>query len=118
MMFKNLFNFSYKRTPLEALGFYIAYMVIIIVVIFLVGSTVGQLTGTRGNFSLLAIIPGVLLAAIFCLVLSFMVLVKKKLTGNIFYVILAVISGILGTLIVGSIGLIITSFLTTRESKT
>ena len=117
-MFKNLFNFSYKRTPLEALGFYIAYMVIIVVIIFLIGSTVGRLTGTKGNFSLLAIIPGVLSAAIFCLVLSFMVLVKKKLTSNIFYVILAVISGILGILIVGSIGLIITSFLTTREPKT
>ena len=117
-MFKNLFNFSYRRTPLEALGFYIAYMVFIIAVIFFVGGLLGLQIGTSENFSPLAIIPGVLFAAISCLVLSFMILVKKKLTGNVFYVILAVISGILGILIAGSIGLIITSFLATRAPKT
>lgn len=109
-MFKNLTNFAHKRNGWEVLGFYLAYLLLIIVVALLLGAAVALLDfDTEVAFRL-----GNAFAIIICLVLSFMVLKQKKLTGNFGLILVALLSGVLAFIGGGILGLIPVAFLTTR----
>ena len=112
-MFSNLTDFSVKRSTKQAIGFYIAYLVLIILLGALVGGLVGLVSdGGEGFISPLT--AGVYIGVITSLVISFTVIYRKKLLGNYLYIILAILSGLLALVGGGILGLIPSAYLTTR----
>jgi hypothetical protein len=113
-MFSQLGNFGYKRTALQAVGFYIAYLVFTIITAALAGMVLGGVTGNN-DFEFGKKV-GIVVAIVMTLVFSFLILQAKKMTNNYMYVGLAVGAGILAYLGGGLLGLIIPAYLTTQGS--
>lgn len=111
-MFSALTDFSVKRSTKQAIGFYIAYLVLIILVGGLVGGLIGSVTGS-GDFDT-GLTIGTYAAVIFSVAISFAVTYKKQLLGNFLYLILVILSGILALGGGGLLGLIPAAYLTTR----
>lgn len=115
-MFKNLFNFSYKRSLIEAIGFYIAYLVTIILGSAVLAALLGLVTGNENSFGF-GFRIGNIVAIITSLSLSFIILKNRNLFGNFFYTLLFLLSGLLAYLGGGILGLIPVSFLSTRQGS-
>jgi MFS family permease len=113
-MFSQLGNFGYKRTALQAVGFYIAYLVFTIITAALAGMVLGGVTGNN-DFEFGKKV-GIVVAIVMTLVFSFLILQAKKMTNNYMYLLLAVVAGILSFVGGGLLGLIIPAYLTTRGS--
>ena len=111
-MLNNLFNFEYKRSPLEAFGFYLAYFVLFIVIAFLIGLVMG-LTGLMAADQTFTV--GVVLAVLVSFGLSAAIVVKKKLWGNFLFVLLVPIAGVLASFGGMLLGGIIPAYLSTRS---
>ena len=111
-MFSNLTDFSVKRTIKQAIGFYIAYLILIALSGGLIGSFIGLIT-RNGNFDT-GLTMGTYAAVIFSVVISFAIVYKKNLLGNLLYLILVILSGILAFGGGGLFGLIPAAYLTTR----
>ena len=111
-MFSALTDFSVKRSTKQAIGFYIAYLGLIILVGGLVGGLIGSVTGS-GDFDT-GLTIGTYAAVIFSVAISFAVTYKKQLLGNFLYLILVILSGILALGGGGLLGLIPAAYLTTR----
>jgi hypothetical protein len=106
-MFNDLFNFEKQRTGKEALGFYIAYFLLIAISGGVIGLVFGVVLGLSPD------LVGWLVAVIFCPWLSYQIISKKNLKGNILYIVLCISSGI-GALWMGALlGLIPVAYLTT-----
>jgi len=114
-VFKNLTDFAYKRTAIEALGFYLAYLVLIIVASIVGGSIMGLLgiIDTKTAFNL-----GTILAIVASLTISFAIIKRKNHMDNFSYILLALLSGILALIGESILGLIPAAILTTRSEKT
>jgi hypothetical protein len=110
-MFNNLFNFEYKRSPLEALGFYIAYFVLFIALAFLVGLLMGM-TGLMEADQTFTV--GVIMASLVAFGLSTAIVVKKKLWGNFLLVLLVPVAGILAAFGGMLFGGIVPAYLSTK----
>lgn len=114
-MFKELTNFSYKRDKKEALGFYLAYLLLIIVLSALAG---GIATLITNNYSFdFGFRVGNLTAVVIVIYLYYLLLRKKALVVTFFHLILAVVSGLLAYYGGGLLGLIPIAYLTTRENN-
>jgi len=113
-MFKHLTNFSYKRNAKEAIGFYIAYLVLIMIVGALLASALGIVMDTSDSFTF-GLKVGNVTAIIITTVVAFLILKEKKLLSNFGYILLALLSGILAVFLGGLGGLIPVAFLTTRK---
>lgn len=114
-MFKNLLSFETQRTALQALGFYIAYLI----VTMLMGGIISGATGiatNNGSFEFGARI-GAVLAIIICLTLSITVVAKKKQLKSFVYLLCIILSGGLALFLGGIGGLIPTAYLTTIPSQ-
>jgi len=111
-MFRNLTDFSYKRTGKEALGFYIGYLVFIVVVGAILGGVLGLVLGEE-SFEI-GLRVGNILAILATLALSFLILSKKKMMNNFGLILLALLSGLLAFIGGGLLGLIPTAYLTTK----
>ena len=112
-MFKDLFVLEKDRTAKEAFGFYLGYFVLILLVSFVIGyigGSIGLMDYDSAYFS------GWMGSIIFCFVLSFGILFKKKMLKSGF-VLMAIFSGILAVLGGGLLGLIPTAYLTTIKKK-
>lgn len=110
-MFKNLGDLAYKRVGWEILGFYLAYLGVIIllaVLIGMVGGIVGLVEVSSG------IRLGTFVAVIASLVISFMLIQKKNLLGDFPCILLAILSGILAVIGGGLLGLIPAAYLSSR----
>lgn len=116
-MFKHLTNFGYKRNAKEAIGFYIAYLILIIMAAFLLGSALGIVMGAfyGFNFGLIGLKVGNVIAIIITVVTAFLILKEKKLLSNFGYILLVLLSGILAVYLGCLGGLIPVAFLTTRK---
>ena len=117
-MFSNLTDFSFKRSAIQAVGFYIAYLVLTVVLGGLAGGVFSILTSnlTVAEGYLSGVRIGAILAVIVSISLAFLIVSKKRRLSNFFYLILIALSGILALLAGGLAGLIIPAFLTTRAS--
>lgn len=111
-VFKNLTDFSYKRTGKEALGFYLGYLVLIIVVGAILGGTLGLAFGEQ-SFEL-GLRVGNIIAILVALGLSFMILSKKGLMNDFGMILLALLSGLLAFIGGGLLGLIPAAYLSTK----
>ena len=114
-MFKKLTHFAYKRTKKEALGFYLAYFLFIVLAASLAGGMHRIVTGK--NDILGAMGAGVLTAVVIVLTLSFLILMRKKLMGSFGLLLLSIFAGILAFAAGGLLGLIPVAYMTTRESR-
>jgi len=111
-MFKKLMEFKYKRTTKEALGFYLSYLLLIVIVGALIGGIMGLVAGESSiEFGMRF---GGLVAVIISLVLSFLILSKKKLTKNFGMILVALLSGVLAFFGGGLLGLIPVAYLSTK----
>ena len=109
-MFQKLLIFEYKRTPLQAFGFYLAYLLLSLLLAFFMGI----LSIPFGVDTRQAVLNGAYLAMITCMVLYSLILYKKNLYKDFGYLLLLFFTGILGVLFGGLAGLIPVAFLTTR----
>ena len=112
-MFKNLTDFAYKRNRKEALGFYLGYLILIVVVGALAVGLFGLASGQQ-NFEL-GLRIGNIIGILSSLGLSFAVLSKKGLMNNFGLLLLALLSGLLAFIGGGLLGLIPAAYLTTKK---
>ena len=118
-MFTKLTDFSYTRSIKEALGFYLAYLLLGIILGAIIGAlyasfslessadfTEGYIAGQKA---------GAVVAIAYPLVLSYLVLSKKKLLGNFGYLLLGLLSAILAIFGGALLGLVPAAYLTTKK---
>lgn len=119
-MFKKLTEFSYKRNWKEAIGFYLAYFLVGLILAGISGelSSIqsGATTFSEGFDAGFRI--GAIVVIIYSLIISFVVLIQRKLYKNFGWVILALLSGLLAAFGGLLLGLAIPAFITTRGATT
>jgi hypothetical protein len=118
-MFRHLINFGYKRNKKEALGFYLAYLLLFVLIGAMVAAIIGVATNTipksfSGAFTkgeeVGAVIVGLGSAALSLTVLS----AKKE--SRYWFVLLALIGGMLCFFGGGIFGFIVPAYFTTMPS--
>ena len=124
-MFKNLTSFSYKRNWKEAVGFYLVYLILGVILSGIIAGIIGPiiLLGFRNldisqaksqGFATGQQI-GTYTIIMFVLIISGLLLKSKKLFKNFWYLVLALL-GVILTVFGGLLlGLIIPAFITTKE---
>jgi hypothetical protein len=117
-MFKKLTDFTYVRSSNEALGFYLAYLLFIVILSAVVS---GLFVGIGYVYPGQGIRTGMRLGtavAITCSVaLSLLIISQKKLAGSFGYIVLSLVAGLLASFGGGLFGLIIPAVLTTKKVK-
>jgi hypothetical protein len=117
-MFKKLTDFTYVRKGNEAFGFYLGYLLFIIILSAIIS---GIFLGIGYSYPVQGIVIGMKLGtavAITCsTILSLLVVSQKKLAGNFNYILLSLCAGLLAAFGGGLIGLIIPAILTTKKAK-
>jgi len=119
-------NFSYKRSPLQAFGFYLAYLLLggllggiisgILTSVIISITNPSQLSSFQSGFKLGAYI-GQIVGIIYCGTVSFLIIQKKMLFKH-FGALLLALTSILLAMIGGAIlGLIPTAILSTFEKQ-
>ena len=115
-MFSHLTDLGFKRSPLQAFGFYLAYMLLC----FLITGLAGSLAVAFGlvhydGFSSLALV-GAAVAIPFPLVVAIGIGVKKGIALEFKMLILYVMTGLCALLLGVPLALAIAAYLTTLES--
>tara|TARA_Y100000814_G_C12152081_1_gene341274 strand:- start:92 stop:448 length:357 start_codon:yes stop_codon:yes gene_type:complete len=109
-MFEDLFKLEKQRTAKEALGFYIACLLLIMIVGVVISLVFGTVLGASADFvyqlSWLA-------AVIICPLLSYKILSKKNLKMNTLYIVICISSGLGALWLGGFLGFIPVAYLTT-----
>ena len=113
-MFNKLTDFGHERTGKEALGFYLAYLVFIIILGALVGGTSAVMVHHDEGAYDLGVRVGAVVAVIVSVTLPLLILRAKKIFsfGGLLLVLL---SGLLALFIGGIGGLIPAAYLTTKK---
>ena len=113
-MFRRLTDFGHQRTLVEAIGFYLAYLLLGIIVAAGLGFVAGFVTGDfsfEGGMTV-----GAAFAIGICPVMGFIILGAKGLLSHLGYVAVAVLS-VVGAALGGLLlGLVFVAFLTTRPA--
>ena len=113
-MFRRLTDFGHQRTLVEAIGFYLAYLVLGIIIAAGLGALASLVTGNltfEGGMTV-----GAAFAIGVCPVMAFIILGAKGLLSHLGYVAVAVLS-VVGAAVGGLLlGLIFVAFLTTRPA--
>jgi len=115
-MFNNLTNFGYQRSAKEAVGFYIAYLVLFLFAGVIL-TVVGALITSPNNPFEFGVLIGSIVASISSLGVSFLILKEKKLLGNFGCILLFLLSGLLAFFVGGIVGLIPAAYLTTKPTN-
>ncbi len=113
-MFSNLTAFAMVRTGKQALGFYIVYLVIAIIVGGIAGGLGGLITSAAQEpvDMQVGVKWGAAAAVVYVILIGMIIVIRKKL--GIGYVILALVGGLLALLGGGVLGLIPAALMTTR----
>lgn len=113
-MFNHLTDLNYTRSGKEAIGFYLAYLLLIVIVSAIAGAifgSTGMMHSQNGFYTGMKI--GTLVAIISCITLSYLIIGGKKSSSKFSSILLALIAGILAMIGGGLLGLIIPSYLST-----
>ena len=113
-MFSNLTSFGYKRSIKQAIGFYIAYFILVVITAGLAGGILGTVTRNNNSFDSGLSIGGVVGVALSMLI-CFLVVKNKKQLAKFSYILLILLSGILACFGGALLGLIPATYLTTRK---
>jgi hypothetical protein len=115
-MFKDLMSFEMVRTPVQALGFYIAYLLIGILIGALLGGVGATVMGATGsNAAAVGLQWGAISAIAYSFVIGAVIVVKKKL--GLGYYALFLLGAVLAIFGGGILGLLPAAFLTTRQAQ-
>ena len=114
-MFSRLTEFKYKRSPAEAIGFYISYLFIIVILSILITGAIGLFVPI--DFSQ-GVNIGTLVASISVLYLSFSIAKAKCINKQFTIIIIIIIAPVIALFIGGLGGLIPVSYLTTLNDNT
>src|SRR5258708_838054 len=117
-MVKKLTDFAYVRSGKEAFGFYLVYLLFIIILSAVISGVfigIGNIYPVQGFSSGLRLGTGVAITC--CVILSFLIISQKKLAGNFGHILLSLLAGLLASLGGGLLGLIIPAILTTKKVK-
>jgi hypothetical protein len=113
-MFKKLTDFKYRRKAKEAFGFYIAYLILVVLlgslVAGLLGSLITAIQGFEGGVKVISLV-----SIVSCVTLSYLIIKSKNLTNKFGPILLVVLSGVLAIGGGGLLGLIPTAFLTMKK---
>jgi drug/metabolite transporter (DMT)-like permease len=116
-MFQHLTDFAYQRTKKQALGFYIAYLALIIAIGGLLGIFIQATSPSQKDTSVTLYYTGSLLAILASLLLALTVAVSKRIYTQVSVILVIILSGVFGSMAGGMLGLIPVAYLTTRENK-
>jgi hypothetical protein len=109
-VFRNLTNLSYRRTPVESLGFYLFYLVIFLLLSASAHSLASYFTADPDFALRVSRFVGGLGAT----VLAMALLLAKGLTKNLGYVLLAFLAGLVTLSTGGFFGLLVPAYLSSR----
>jgi hypothetical protein len=117
-IFKNLLIFSYERTPSQAVGFYLIYLLVIAFLSNIAGGSFALTYGeTMEQKELIAKLSAHSFSVFMCFTLHIVVIAQKGYREHTGYILLALATFILA-LAAGPVGgLIPVSYLTTREKS-
>ncbi|HUW97477.1 MAG TPA: hypothetical protein VMV40_01355 [Acidiferrobacter sp.] len=115
-MFKGLLSFGMVRTPLQAFGFYVAYLLVGVLIGALAGGLSAVAGGTPGvsNFAL-GLRYGAVAGTIYVAAIGITVVAKKNLGFG--YYLLALLGAIMALFGGALLGLIPVAFMTTRQAQ-
>jgi drug/metabolite transporter (DMT)-like permease len=116
-MFQHLTDFAYQRTKKQALGFYLAYLALIIAIGGLLGIFIQATSPSQKDMIGTIYSAGSLLAILAPFLLALTVAVSKRIYTQVSVILVILLSGVLGSLAGGMLGLIPVAYLTTRENK-
>lgn len=117
-MFRQLTNFSYQRTPVQAVGFYLFYLILTVLAAAIAGGIAGLVspeTSPETSFESGQRF-GTLIAVVISLALSYLVLGQKQRLGNPGYLLLGIAGGLGALLLGGLLGIVAPAILSTRSS--
>lgn len=110
-IFQELTNFRYKRNLKQAFGFYLAYLVLLMLVAALFGGFLSLIVG-NGTFEF-GLRVGNMVAVLTSVGISILVLRDKGLLGRFRNIVLVLIAGVLAYFAGGLLGLILVAYFTT-----
>ena len=111
-MFIKLTDLSFKRDLKQAIGFYIAYLLLLIILSAVLGGVYALATGQDSLEA--GVTFGTTIAIVSSLVLSFAIIFKKNLLTNYLFIVVALLSGVIAFIGGGLLGLIPAAFLSTK----
>ncbi len=114
-MFSNLTQFELSRSGKQALGFYLAYLFLGIILGFAAGAIAGVLTA--GDPFQAGFFVGQIIAIVLCFALSLIIAYKKSLFSSFKVLVIIVLTVILSVLLGTLGGLIPVAYLTTVANK-
>jgi hypothetical protein len=114
-MFKELLNFAYKRNFKEAIGFYLAHLVLFLLAIFILGTILASASGIEDTKIAYAfgLRMGSVVAIVYCVALASVVVKKKKLFGHFGYILIILLSGAVAIFGGALFGMLPVAYLTT-----
>jgi hypothetical protein len=117
-MFKKLTDFTYVRSGSEVFGFYLAYLLFIVILSPVVSGIffgIGYVYPGQGIHTSMRL--GSAVAIMSSTILSLLVVSQKKLAGNFGYILLSLVAILLASFGGGLFGFIIPAYLTTKKLK-
>jgi hypothetical protein len=115
IMFKRLSDFGYTRTFREAVGFYLAYLLLLIIA----GAVAAYLFGGVNTFNnfYAGVDIGSVVAVIGSIIITYLVFQKKKSVGSFSSLLLSLLAGVLAMTGGAVLGLLIPAVITTTKAK-
>lgn len=114
-MFLNLAKYETKRTGKDAVGFYLAYLLLGLMLGFAIAFVAGVLNPE--NVKHAALVAGSIFAVIYCITIAILIAVKKSLTSSFQTLLLIGITAITSIFLGALGGLIPVAYLTTIPNK-
>lgn len=121
-MFGHLTDFSHSRSNGEALGFFIFFTVLLVGLSTVLGSVLHTLglnliDGSVTSTIMTGVTINTMIGTLFVMIVSSLILVQKKLTGDLLSIILTVVGVYVSYEIGILLGMLVVSYLTTLKSK-
>lgn len=120
---------AYGRTPMQAVGFYIAYLMLILELSLIVGVIVGVASGAvtpeafydfgswlENGVAAIMIQAGWVLSILMCLGIGLLILKYKGVHQNFSLIMMVILGGVLAVFFGAFAGLIPIAYITTKES--
>lgn len=114
-MFNHLADLAYTRSVKEAIGFYLAYLLLIIIAGAIAGFLFGGVDTLSSFYAGVNI--GTIVAVLASLILTYMLFAAKKRTKTFASLLLTLLAGFFAMLGGGVLGLIIPAYVTTTGAK-
>lgn len=117
-IFDNLTDFGLKRNAKQAIGFYLAYLFMMFIVAFIIGTLFGLFVSNGDQAYDIGVKVGTTVSVAATFGIGFLILRAKKLLGSFGYILFVLISTAIALYIGGLVSFVALAWLTTREINT